>query len=94
MGRKSRLKQAARLKRHIIVPDLADNNWLYCHGNPFCPNAKIIQHGNLDTCIDKAYQEIPNLEIEPRALIRKHCGEYAVLEGDGWHIIYKPLFDK
>ena len=106
MGYKSKLKQLKRQKQsnsstndwakdlNIITVDVNDNNWLFRYGMPFDSNAKLIHQGSLDSCIDVARKEIPTLHLEQREQMRKHCGEFGILEGGGWHIIYKPLSER
>ena len=79
---------------NVITVDINDNNWLFQYGNPFDSNAKTVYQGRLDFCIDLAYKKIPTLYIEPREQMREHCDKFGILEGDGWHIIYKPLSDR
>ena len=105
MGYKSKLKQLKRQQQsnpspndwakdlNIITIDVNDNNWLFRYGIPFDSNAKLIHQGNLDSCIDAANNETSTPHIE-REQMRKHCGEFGILEGGGWHIIYKPLSER
>jgi hypothetical protein len=44
-----------------------------------------------NSCIDFAYEKVPTLYIESREQMRWHCGEFGILEGGGWHIIYKAF---
>jgi hypothetical protein len=106
MGYKSKLKQLKRQQQsnpntndwakdlNIITVDIDDDNWLFRYGNPFDSNAKTICQGSLDSCIDLAYKKIPTLYIEPRQQMREHCDKFGILEGSGWHIIYKPLSER
>jgi hypothetical protein len=105
MGYKSKLKQLRRQQQNnpgtndwakdlnIITVDANDNNWLFRLGSPFDSNAQLICQGSLDSCIDAANQEIPTLQIE-REQMRKHCGEFGILDRGSWHIIYKPLSER
>lgn len=106
MGRKSKLKQLRRKSSgaiqsnswiedlNVITVDIDDNNWLFRYGNPFDTDAKTVHQGSLNSCIDLAYKKIPTLYIEPHEQMRWHCGEFGILEGGGWHIIYKALSDR
>ena len=105
MGYKSKLKQLKRQQQNnliandwakdlnIITVDINDNNWLFLYGIPFDSNAKLICQGSLDSCIDAANKETSTPHIE-REQIRKHCGEFGILDRGGWHIIYKPLSER
>jgi hypothetical protein len=103
MGRKSKLKQLRRKPLgaiqsnswiedlNVITVGIDDNNWLFRYGNPFDPDAKTVHQGSLNSCIDLAYKTIPTLYIESREQMRWHCGEFGMLEGGDWHIIYKAF---
>ena len=101
MGRKSKLKQAARAKRkdwekdlNIIKVDADDNNWLYKNGRLFDPAAVTIYEGSLDACIDCVYRDMPTLPIEAKGKMRASCGEYGWLDGGDWHIIYRSVAER
>ena len=105
MGYKSKLKQLKRQQQsnpsindwgkdlNIITIDVNDNNWLFRYGIPFDSNAKLICQGSLDSCIDAANKETFTPHIE-REQMRKYCGEFGILEGGDWHIIYQPLSEQ
>ncbi len=106
MGRKSKLKQLNRQLKtasncsdwanelNVINIDVNDDNWLYHHAQVFNDSAKVIFQGSVDLCLDRACKEHPTLNLESREQMRFHCGEYGILEGRGWHIIYKPIQDR
>lgn len=106
MGYKSKLKQLKRQQQdnfstndwakdlNIITIDANDNNWLFRSGIPFDSNAKLIHQGSLNSCIDIAYKETSTPHTKQPEQMRKHCGEFGIFEGGGWHIIYKQLSER